>query len=156
VRLNMIRAIAGADREAYMQRLVHLKLAGGGYPEFDTIANQVDGLIEAVDPTDETAVDHTVAQINTIYANTDWMATPFRDLLKGKTYLPKNKIRLELLRPGSGFMGKGSYRQHFFENLSLIDLARYGLREKIRFASPVLAHKHKKAFKQRAISSPSS
>ena len=150
VRLNMIRAIAGADREAYMARLVQLKLAGGGYAEFDEIANRVDSLIEAVDPGDETAVDHTVAQINAIYAQVDWMATPFRDLLKGKTYLPKNKIRLELLQPGEGFMGKGTYRQHFFEDLTLMDLARYGLREKVRYAGPVLARQHKKVFKRRS------
>ncbi len=78
-----------------------------------------------------------------------WMATPFRELLKGKTSLPKNKIRLELLQPGAGFMGKGAYRQHFFEDLTLVDLARYGLREKVRYAAPVLARQHKKNFKQR-------
>jgi FADH2 O2-dependent halogenase len=147
VRLNMIRAIAGTDREAYMQRLTQLKLAGGGYPEFDALADEVDSLIEAVEPTDEMAVDQTVAQINAIYDNVPWVATPFRNLLKGKTYLPKNKIRLELLQPGEGFMGKGDYRQHFFEDLSLIDLAQYGLREKIRYAAPILARKHRRQFK---------
>ena len=149
VRLNMIRAIAGTDRDAYMKRLVQLKLAGGGYPEFDDIARQVDSLIEAVDPYDKTTVDQTVVQINAIYANVDWIATPFRELLKGKTYLPKNKIRLELLKPGEGFMGKGSYRQHFFEDLNLVDLARYGLREKVRFAAPVLAREHRRQFRNR-------
>mgnify|MGYP002713022932 CR=1 FL=1 len=144
VRLNMIRAIAGTDREAYMQRLVQLKLAGGGYAEFDEIAERVDKLIEAVDPGDETAVDQTVAQINAIYADIPWMAAPFRDLLAGKTYLPKNKVRLELLRPGAGFMGKGEYRRHFFEELSLLDLARYGLHEKLRYAAPVLARKQRR------------
>ncbi|MBE2220994.1 MAG: tryptophan 7-halogenase [Anaerolineae bacterium] len=148
VRLNMIRAIAGTDRDAYMQRLVQLKLAGGGYAEFDVIANQVDGLIEMVDVEDETAVNQTIAHINAIYADVDWMATPFRELLKGKTYLPKNKIRLELLQPGKGFMGTGDYRRHFFEELSLMDLARYGLREKTRFAAPVLARQHKKKKKR--------
>lgn len=150
VRLNMIRAIAGSDRDAYMARLAQLRLAGGGYPEFVEIADRVDVLIEAVDPGDETAVDQTVAQINAIYAGVDWMAAPFRGLLQGKTTLPKNKLRLELFKPGEGFMGKGSYRQHFFEDLSLIDLARYGLREKIRFAAPVLARRHKQVFKQRS------
>jgi hypothetical protein len=44
-------------------------------------------------------------------------------------------------------MGKGAYRQHFFEDLNLIDLARYGLREKVRFAAPVLARKHRRQFR---------
>jgi tetracycline 7-halogenase / FADH2 O2-dependent halogenase len=150
VRLNMIRAVTGADRDAYMKRLAQLRLAGGGYPEFAAIADRVDALIEAVDPYDETAVDQTVAQINAIYADVEWMAAPFRELLQGKTTLPKNKLRLELLKPGEGFMGKGSYRRHFFEDLSLIDLARYGLREKIRFAAPLLARQHKHVFKRRS------
>jgi FADH2 O2-dependent halogenase len=142
VRLNMMRAIAGTNRDAYMQRLVQLKLAGGGYPAFAEIAGRVDRLIEAVDPGDETAVDHTVAQIHTIYDAIPWVATPFRDLLKGKTYLPKSKVRLELLKPDDGFMGSGAYRRHFFEEMSLLDLARYGLREKRRFAASALARKH--------------
>ncbi len=77
VRLNMIRAIAGTDRHAYMERLVQLKLAGGGYPEFDEIAKQVNDLIEAVDVGDETAVDQTVAQINAIYARCTLDGNPF-------------------------------------------------------------------------------
>ncbi len=144
VRLDMMRARCGGDRAAYFQHLISLKLAGGGFAEFAAIADRVDGLIEAVDPADETAVTQTVAAINDLYAQVPWIASPFRDVLKGKTYLPKNKIRLELLRPGRGFMGQGAYRQHFFGEMSLIDVLAYGLREKIRFARPLIARRHRR------------
>ncbi|MCB8921844.1 MAG: tryptophan 7-halogenase [Ardenticatenaceae bacterium] len=149
LRLNMIRAQAGTNRDAYYQRLVELKLVGGGFAEFDTLAEQVDSLIEAVDVTDETAVDETIAAIHAIYAGVDWMPEPFRALLRGKTYLPKNKIRLSLLNPQTGFMGSGAYRAHFFEDMSLLELARFGAREKIRYAAPVLAWQQRQQYRHR-------
>ncbi|MCA9970988.1 MAG: tryptophan 7-halogenase [Anaerolineales bacterium] len=145
LRLNTMRAITGmADRAAYMQRLRQLKLVGGGFPEFDAVAAQVDGLIEAVDPADETAVDHAVAHIRQIYAGLAWMPQPFNALLRGKTHLPRNKIRLSLLNPETGFMGSGAYRAHFFEELSLVDLLRFGAAEKLRYAAPRLAWQHRR------------
>ncbi|MCA9947885.1 MAG: hypothetical protein KC449_30595, partial [Anaerolineales bacterium] len=96
LKLNMMRAQASEDRQAYYKKLVTLKLVGGGYAEFDEVANKVDSLIEQVDPGDETAVNQTVAEINQIFRNLTWIADPFVALLDGKTYLPKNKIRLSL------------------------------------------------------------
>ena len=147
VRLNMMRARFGADREAYFRHLITLKLTGGGFAEFDEVTERIDGLMAAVDPEDETAVAHTIAQIQKVYAGIPWMAKPFQALLQGKTYLPKNKFRLELLRPGQGFMGQGAYRRHFFGDLTLLDVARYGLREKIRYARPFIARRHRRHWK---------
>lgn len=149
LRLNMIRAQAGNDREAYYRRLVELKLVGGGFAEFDAIAQQVDALVEGVDVGDETAVDQTVAAIHAIYAKVAWMPEPFRALLRGKTHLPKNKIRLSLLKPETGFMGGGAYRAHFFEQMTLLDLARFGLQEKIRYAAPLLARRQRRQYRRR-------
>lgn len=149
LRLNMIRAQAGNDHTAYYQRLMTLKLVGGGFPEFDAIAEQVDSIVEAVDVHDETAVDGAVAAINAIYARVTWMPEPFRALLRGKTYLPKNKIRLSLLKPETGFMGSGAYRAHFFEKMTLLDLARFGIREKVRYAAPILARQQRHQYQRR-------
>ncbi|MEJ2750647.1 MAG: NAD(P)/FAD-dependent oxidoreductase, partial [Anaerolineae bacterium] len=79
----------------------------------------------------------------------DWIADPFIALLDGKTYLPKNKIRLSLLKPGEGFMGKGVYKEHFFGDLTMRDLLVYGAKEKIGFARPYLAWQHKKLYQRR-------
>jgi tetracycline 7-halogenase / FADH2 O2-dependent halogenase len=105
VRLNMMRAQAKGDRQAYYDQLVTLKLVGGGFPEFDSVADRVDGIIESADLDDDQAVATAVADINAIFRSLDWIADPFIALLDGKTYLPKNKLRLGLLRPGQGFMG---------------------------------------------------
>ncbi len=149
LRLNMMHAIAGRDRDAYHKRLAQLKLVGGGFAEFDEVAAQVDTLIEAVDLADETAVDQTVAEIRAIFSGLGWMPEPFHALLRGKTYLPKNKIRLGLLNPETGFMGSGAYRAHFFEDLSLLDLGRFGVREKVRYAAPVLAWQQRRLYRKR-------
>lgn len=149
LKLNMMRAQARGDRQIYYQQLFGLKLVGGGYPAFETIANRVDEIMEAVDVKDETAVNQAVAAIKTIYAQVEWMPDPFRELLKGKTFLPRNKIRLSLLRRNKGFMGQGAYRQHFFGNLSLVDVLRFGLKEKIKYAAPMLAWQHRRQFKHK-------
>jgi FADH2 O2-dependent halogenase len=152
VKLNMMRAQSlqtGQDRQGYYDQLVTLKLCGGGYPEFDVVANRVDTLIEQVDPHDETAVNATVHEINQIFRKLSWIADPFVALLDGKTYLPKNKIRLSLLKPGEGFMRSGAYRAHFFGDLTMWDLLLYGVKEKVRYARPTLNWQHKKMFQKR-------
>ena len=150
VKLNMMRAQAGTDRQHYVDQLVTLKLVGGGFAEFDKVADTVDRLMEQVDPGDDMAVTQTVQQINQIFRDLPWIADPFVALLDGKTYLPKNKIRLSLLKPGEGFMRSGAYKAHFFGNLTMQDLLIYGAKEKLRYARPVLNRAHKKLFQQRA------
>jgi tetracycline 7-halogenase / FADH2 O2-dependent halogenase len=149
VRLNMMRARLGDDRQAYYDQLVTLKLVGGGFPEFEAVANQVDGIIEGVDIADNTAVRAAVAQIGQIFRSLEWIADPFVALLDGKTYLPKNKLRLSLLKPDEGFMGRGMYRAHFFGDLTLRDLLLYGAKEKLHFARPMLVRQHKKRYQRK-------
>ncbi len=149
VKLNMLRAQYGANREAYYHELYQLKLAGGGFAEFDQIAAAVDTVIDAVDPTNEASVDTAVAVIQTIFTRVEWMPSPFIELLQGKTFLPKNKIRLELLRPDEGFMGRGAYRDHFFKAMDLRRLLSYGAREKIRFSPQVLTYRRRRQFRKK-------
>lgn len=155
VKLNMMRAQAmgsatAVARQTYYDQLVTLKLVGGGYPEFDEVTDRVNRIIEAVDPGDETAVTAAVAEINHIFRGLSWIADPFVALLDGKTYLPKNKLRLSLLKPGEGFMRSGAYKAHFFGNLTMLDLLQYGVAERFKFARTTLARQHKKQFQARA------
>ncbi|MBK8900679.1 MAG: NAD(P)/FAD-dependent oxidoreductase [Anaerolineaceae bacterium] len=162
VKLNMMRAQAKGSqtavaRQAYYDELVTLKLVGGGYPEFDEVTSRVDRIIEAVDPGDETApsagsgqaVTAAVSQINQIFRGLSWIADPFVALLDGKTYLPKNKIRLSLLKPGEGFMRSGAYKEHFFGNLTMLDLLKYGTKERIKFARTTLTRQHRRRYQGR-------
>lgn len=149
VKLNMMRLQAGDDRQAYVDQLVTLKLAGGGYAEFNEVAARVDGIMEGVDVAVERDVDAAVAEITQIFRSLDWIADPFLALLDGKTYLPKNKIRLSLLKPGEGFMRSGAYREHFFGKLTMADILRYGVAERVRFARPFLQWQHKRQYRRR-------
>lgn len=149
VRLNMMRAQWPGDRDAYYDQLVTLKLVGGGFAEFDEVSERVNRIMESVDVTDEASVVSAVDEIDRIFRSLDWIADPFLALLDGKTYLPKNKLRLSLLKPGEGFMGKGAYRQHFFGQMTLKDVLTYGAREKVRYARPYLERRHKKRYQQR-------
>ena len=149
VKLNMMRAQAGDNRQAYYDQLVTLKLVGGGYAGFAEVADRVSGIMERVDVVDETAVTAAVRDINQIFRSLDWIADPFIALLDGKTYLPKNKIRLSLLKPGEGFMRSGAYKAHFFGDLTMRDLLWYGVKEKVRYARPFLHWQHRQSYQKR-------
>ena len=132
--LNGIRARSQGDRATYMQFLYGMHLVGGGFAGFRPISNQVDTIIEQVDPHDEEAVDKAVAEINRIFRSIDWMPEPFLALLDGATFLPKNKLRLSLLKKDEGFLGKGDYRKHFFGEHSTAEMLRVFVKEKIRYS----------------------
>ena len=139
VKLTSVRAQAGGNREAYYAQVKSLKLAGGGFVEFEALADQIDTIIERVDPTDETAVSEAVAEIKTLFTGINWLPKSFAVLLEGKTYLPKNKLRLGLLKRDKGFMGQGNYRKHFFgEHASNSELVRIFVREKLKYSGPML------------------
>ena len=86
--------VQSKNRKDYFDRTRPLHLAGGGFDEFDAIANQIDTLIEQTDPKDEAQVDRTVAEIRAIFAAIPWMPEAYKELLKGKNHLPANKLRL--------------------------------------------------------------
>ncbi len=149
LKLNMMRAQAGDDRQAYVDQLVTLKLVGGGFAGFDEVADQIDTIVEIVDMEDETAVSDAIAQIDGLLRSLYWIPDPFIALLDGELYLPKNKIRLSLLKPGEGFMRKGAYRAHFFGDLTMRDLLKYGARETMEYRRANLARRHRKLYKER-------
>lgn len=136
VKLNAMRAMTADDRHAYVEQLCTLRLCGGGFAEFFTIANQVDTILEKANIEDSIAATAANDQIRAIFAGVEWMPPPFNGLLEGMTYLPRNKIRPDIfLRRGGGFMGRGNFRQHFFGDHSMMQLARVFASEKVRWSS---------------------
>jgi tetracycline 7-halogenase / FADH2 O2-dependent halogenase len=124
------------DRDAYFAELAGVRLVGGGYAPFKELADQIDTLIEAVDPDNEAAVDQTVARIRSLYAATPWIPWAFQQVLAGKNYLPANKLRLSLLQQNhAGFMGEGAFREHFFGAASAREVARFFLSESVKYAT---------------------
>lgn len=129
--VNRMRA---KDRTEYLALMQPHRLAGGGFDPFFTIQEQIDALIDQVGPDDEADVDCTVAQIKALFACFPWMPSTFQDLLNGKTFLPDNKLRFNLLNPDTGFMGSGVYRQHFFGDHSLAALTGKALADIYRYS----------------------
>ena len=130
--VNRLRA---KDRAEYLQLMRPHRLAGGGFADFFAIQTQIDTLIDQVNPDDEADVDRTVAQIKAQFAAFPWMPSSFQDLLNGKRFLPDNKLRPNLLNPGTGFMGSGAYRTHFFGQKSLGALLTKAIADQVRYST---------------------
>ena len=47
-------------------------------------------------------------------------------------------------------MVNGTYKAHFFGDLTMRDLLVYGVKETVQFARPYLAWQHKKLYQERA------
>lgn len=140
-----ITRLRATDRADYLHQLSGLRLAGGGFEDFFVLQEQVDALIDQVDPHDEADVDRTVAQINTIYDSFKWMSSAFRDLLAGKNHLPNNKLRLNLFNKEVGFFGDGVYREHFFGDAKPLDLMLKAVQEQARYSTLALAAQRRHA-----------
>ncbi len=83
-----------------------------------------------------------------------WMPWAFRQVLAGKNHLPQNKLRLSLLRQNSmGFMGDGLYREHFFGDASLPDLAKFFVSETLKYSGTNLALRKQLRFRRGAAPS---
>ncbi|MCB8926001.1 MAG: hypothetical protein H6652_10305 [Ardenticatenaceae bacterium] len=151
VKLNMMRAQTlqtGQDRQGYYDQLVTLKLCGGGYPEFDEVANKVDGLIEKVDPHDETAVDATVAEINQIFRNLSWIADPVCGAAGWQNVSAQKQAAPQLAEAGRRVYAFWRVQGALFGELTMWDLLLYGAKEKLLFARPYLDRQHKKKFQK--------
>ncbi len=73
-----------------------------------------------------------------------WLPKPFQAILDGKNYLPKNKFRLTLFNKEDGFMGSGPYRNHFFGDLSLLDLGLKAAEDMLFYSRPYLKWRRRK------------
>jgi len=133
VKLTVTR-LRATDRADYLAQLSGLRLAGGGFDAFFTLQEQIDALIDQVDPDDEADVDRTVAEIRAMFGSFKWLPSTFRDLLAGKNHLPNNKLRVNLLNQTDGFFGDGIYRKHFFGDASTVNLVRKAVREQARYS----------------------
>lgn len=125
-------------RQDYIDEIQSLSLVGGGYPEFQSLANKIDGIVESVDIEDEVAASRAVAEIRDLFAAADFMPEPFHNILAGKNHLPVNKIRLNLLNQKGGFFQSGPYREHFFGKGPLGNLMLPYIRDQIDYSKIAL------------------
>ena len=142
--INRMRA---KNRAEYIELMRPHRLAGGGFDQFFAIQEQIDALMDKVNPEDEADVDRTVEQIKSLLKSFQWISPAFRALLDGKNHLPDNKLRFSLLNQSNGFMGSGLYRQHFFGDKTLPELLAKAVSEQLRYSK--LALKWKRLSKAR-------
>lgn len=143
VRLIINRFRANGDRARYLELMRPHRLAGGGFPLFFDIQERIDALIDAVNPEDEADVDRTVAEIQAQFRRFTWLPTPFRELLKGKNFLPDNKLRVNLLDPHAGFFGDGVYREHIFGEAKPLSLLAKAIGDQLRYSVPALQRRRR-------------
>ncbi len=113
------------------------------------LKRRIDTIIEAVDPCDEAAVDRAVAEIRALYAATPLVPWAFRQVLAGTNHLPRNKLRLSLLRQSSaGFLGEGAFRRHFFGDATMAEVARFFASESLKYSATNLALQKRLGFRR--------
>ncbi len=145
-----ITRMRAKDRHEYIQLLSNNRLAGGGFEEFFNLQQQVDTLFDGVDPEDPNEVDQTAAQTEALFKDFTWLPSPFKSVLDGKNHLPKHKFRITLFNKTDGFMGSGTFRQHFFGKLSLMALAKKSLSDLIYYSR--IYQRFKKRINQERLS----
>ena len=137
VKLSSLRALA-RGRRPYYEGVQGLRLVGGGFADFKVLADEIDGWLEGVDPKDDAAVTAVVADVRARLLGVDWLPQAFAEVLNGKTYLPKRKLRPGLLGRESGFLGRGDYREHFFAGVTPGALVQTFVRERITYSVPAV------------------
>lgn len=140
-RMQWIRAQKSSQSKA--QIWPELNLIGGGYPRFESLLKQVDPLLEKVDLNDHQAVVRCADQLRKMIKQNRWISYAFRQLADGKNHLPDSKYTWRLLMTEGGVLGPKDYREHFFSDISLLQLSQFMLLERQRYSKSSLIRKHK-------------
>ena len=123
-----------------VEELQQLKLSGGGFSGYDRVADQIDAVIEVVDPSNDEQVAAVTDQIQAVFNSIEWMPLPFQAVLQGRTHLPKNKLRLDLFRKRPGVLAHWGVPQTLlWGTLYGTDRARDFAEEMLRYSKPALA-----------------
>lgn len=113
--------------------LPDLALVGGGFQPFVDLARQAEAWIEAVPEGDGAQASRAAVRLREAILEQPWIPESHKQIALGKAALPRNKFRLQLLRHPGGVLGQEDYRQHFFADTSLPDLAVFLMAEKWRY-----------------------
>lgn len=133
LKLTTIRANA-VNQEDYYRQLRDLKLVGGGFSEFESLQEQIYTILDNTNLEIKEKRDLAVSNIRSLYYQVEWMPNAFKQVLRGKNYLPANKIRPSIFKNQGGLLGIGAYNQHFFGSLTISSLVRLFLQEKAKYS----------------------
>lgn len=132
LKLTTIRAFS-SNYKQFNKKLLQLRMVGGGFKEFDTLENKIHKIMDKYIGGENSPekVEHLFKEGSAIILDTNWVPQVFKDLLQGKNHLPKRKIRLDLFNPNSGFMKTASYKKHFFEDKTMLDVIKFFAQESL-------------------------
>ncbi|MEM9510380.1 MAG: tryptophan 7-halogenase [Cyanobacteria bacterium P01_E01_bin.35] len=134
-----------ANRADYYQQLSNLKLVGGSFTEFEALQEQIYTILDNTNFKNKAECNCAAEKITSLYSQLKWMPHAFQQILKGKKHLPASKIRPRIFKGQGGFLGIGSYRQHFFSNHNLGSLVKLFIKEKAKY-SAIALNLQKKGF----------
>jgi len=120
-----------------------LSLVGGGYDAFEALASEIDEIVEALDISDRAAVDFAVEKIRQRILQEKWIPYSHRAIAMGARHLPKRKFSWRLFMSEGGVMGRADYKAHFFADTSLLDLAWFMLKERLRYSRTMIGIMHR-------------
>jgi FADH2 O2-dependent halogenase len=111
-----------------------LSLVGGGYPAYFELADKMDSSLNSLKNKSNAEIDRVAQEMRQHLNEADWIPYSFREIANGKKHLPNRKFTHRLLRNKGGIMGTPEFRNHFYEDLTLFDLATKMLSEKIKYS----------------------
>ncbi len=115
-----------------------LHLVGGGFQPFDELAALADALVEEVDPGDPTQAEEAARRLQREILERPWIPYSHKGISQGQRALPKDKFNWRLALNKGGILGEPEFRQHFFHDTNLVDLAAFMAREKWRYSRQAL------------------
>ena len=134
LKLQRLRSGKNGDPEELTDEMTPGRLVGGGYPEFDRLAESVDAIMDATDTDNPQEIDRSIDRIRQLYEQAEWIPYQYRQIFRGKNHLPRHKYTHRIFLNEGGPLGKGSFREHFFEDLKVRDIAAFLVEERIRYS----------------------
>lgn len=118
----------------YNSTFSNLRMVGGGFEGFNELKQEIHTLFDTLnfDDLKENNVLEVYSKSKDIICSSYWVPDVFKYLLSGKTYLPKRKLRIDLLDKNHGFMKTGAFKTHFFGDANFAELAQFFIQESIK------------------------
>lgn len=146
IKLTTFRQSLQKHCKTLEQRLAYpfpqLALVGGGYEDFNILANDINKSIDTLDMNNEKAVEETIFSIRSKIVASKWIPHGHRDIARGALHLPRHKFTWRLLMNDGGILGNSKFRKHFFSDTNLFSLGIFMVKERIKYSRAWIKYKH--------------
>jgi FADH2 O2-dependent halogenase len=144
LKLLTVRMRSKKSRDAYFKDFLQLKLVGGGFEGFSDFSENMYEVIKSTEGKTAAEIHEATLKMQKCFEEQSWIEPRFSAIMEGKKYLPKNKIRFELLKP---LITKSIYRDHFFGNKRFPAIAVFVMKEFYKYSGVSLGVKRRFKYK---------